>query len=188
MAQKIRSGYIPDISILFEHYKNWILNNYPTSKKEVYNQCFFKIIWKIKEDSKTLEEMREFISKLDGKISKDLTLKQLSDLRLVFEPVKKYDEIGVRYIPIPKIKQIAGRASRFGTENAVGEVTAIATYGRTLCPSHQLLDVKEFVVILSSCLLFAFVFTIKLIANTIELISMTIPERFTFVTGYKYVL
>ncbi|CAG8632651.1 19616_t:CDS:2 [Cetraspora pellucida] len=33
----------------------------------VYNQCFFKIIRKIKEDSKTLEEIREFISKLDEK-------------------------------------------------------------------------------------------------------------------------
>ncbi|CAG8845616.1 15294_t:CDS:2, partial [Gigaspora margarita] len=50
-----------------EHYKNWILSNYPTSKKEAYNRCFFKIIRKIKEDSKTLEEIREFVSKLDGK-------------------------------------------------------------------------------------------------------------------------
>ncbi|CAJ0835518.1 9892_t:CDS:2, partial [Entrophospora sp. SA101] len=50
-----------------EHYENWILNNYTTSKKEVYNQCFFKIIRKIKEDSKTLEEIREFVSKLDRK-------------------------------------------------------------------------------------------------------------------------
>ena len=48
-----------------EHYENWILNNYTTSKKEGYNQCFFKIIRKIKEDSKTLEEIREFVSKLD---------------------------------------------------------------------------------------------------------------------------
>ncbi|CAH1767608.1 10549_t:CDS:2, partial [Entrophospora sp. SA101] len=36
-----------------EHYENWILNNYTTSKKE--------------EDSKTLEEIREFVSKLDRK-------------------------------------------------------------------------------------------------------------------------
>ncbi|KAF0425127.1 P-loop containing nucleoside triphosphate hydrolase protein [Gigaspora margarita] len=35
--------------------------------------------------------------------------------------------VGVRYIPIPQIKQIAGRAGRFGTENAVGEVTALET-------------------------------------------------------------
>ncbi|KAF0492640.1 P-loop containing nucleoside triphosphate hydrolase protein [Gigaspora margarita] len=137
MAQKIRSGYIPDISILFEHYKNWILSNYPTSKKEVYNQCFFKIIQKIKEDSKTLEEIREFVSKLDGK-SNFLCNDSIDDKytgyedmlngnikRIVFEPVKKYDGIGVQYIPIPKIKQIAGRAGRFGTENAVGEVIAL---------------------------------------------------------------
>ncbi|RIB09812.1 hypothetical protein C2G38_2146364 [Gigaspora rosea] len=51
-----------------EHYKNWVLSNYPTSKKEVYNRCFFKIIRKIKEDSKTLEEIREFVSKLDRKV------------------------------------------------------------------------------------------------------------------------
>ncbi|CAG8576534.1 19184_t:CDS:2, partial [Racocetra persica] len=51
-----------------EHFEDWILNNYTTSKKEVYNQCFFKIIRKIKEDSKTLEEIREFVSKLDKKV------------------------------------------------------------------------------------------------------------------------
>ncbi|RIB24021.1 hypothetical protein C2G38_2169711 [Gigaspora rosea] len=32
--------------------------------------------------------------------------------------LNEYDEIGVRYIPIPQIKQIIGRAGRFGTENA----------------------------------------------------------------------
>ncbi|CAG8746194.1 14658_t:CDS:2, partial [Cetraspora pellucida] len=45
--------------------------------------------------------------------------------RIVFESVKKYDGIGIRHIPIPQIKQIAGRAGRFGTENTIGEVTAI---------------------------------------------------------------
>ncbi|RHZ85838.1 hypothetical protein Glove_59g105 [Diversispora epigaea] len=50
-----------------KHYENWILNNYAKSKKEVYNQCFYKIIRKIKEDPKTLGEIREIISKLDRK-------------------------------------------------------------------------------------------------------------------------
>ncbi|CAG8798987.1 4338_t:CDS:2, partial [Gigaspora rosea] len=49
-----------------EHYKKWILRNYPRSKKEVYDRSFLKIIRKIKHDSKTLEEIREFLSKLEA--------------------------------------------------------------------------------------------------------------------------
>ncbi|RIB14503.1 P-loop containing nucleoside triphosphate hydrolase protein [Gigaspora rosea] len=137
--------------------------------------------------------------------------------RIVFESIKKYDGIGVRYIPIPQIKQIAGRAGRFGTENAVGEVTALETSDLKyvhqamdaphknlemagLQPTmemvelfaHQLPDVKEFAVLLEKFEDLARVdgqyflcnfHTQKLIANSIELIPMTIPERFIFVTG-----
>ncbi|CAG8528855.1 2226_t:CDS:10, partial [Scutellospora calospora] len=137
--------------------------------------------------------------------------------RIVFESIKKYDGIGVRYIPIPQIKQIAGRAGRFGTENAVGEVTALENmdlrylHQAMAAPhkdlemaglqptmemvelfAHQLPDIKEFATLLEKFEDLARVdgqyflcnfHTQKFIANTIEHIAMTIPERFIFVTG-----
>ncbi|GBB92372.1 hypothetical protein RclHR1_00200005 [Rhizophagus clarus] len=45
--------------------------------------------------------------------------------RIVFETVKKYDGKDIVYVPIPQIKQIAGRAGRYGFENSIGEVTAL---------------------------------------------------------------
>ncbi|POG78025.1 P-loop containing nucleoside triphosphate hydrolase protein [Rhizophagus irregularis DAOM 181602=DAOM 197198] len=45
--------------------------------------------------------------------------------RIVFETVRKYDGKDIGYVPIPQIKQIAGRAGRYGFENSVGEVTAL---------------------------------------------------------------
>ncbi|CAG8568500.1 40_t:CDS:10 [Cetraspora pellucida] len=132
--------------------------------------------------------------------------------RIVFESVKKYDGIGIRHIPIPQIKQIAGRAGRFGTENTIGEDTDLRYVHQAMeAPhkdlemaglqptmemvelfAHQLPDVKEFAILLEKFEDLARVdgqyflcnfHTQKLIANTIELIPMTIPERFIFVTG-----
>jgi ATP-dependent RNA helicase SUPV3L1/SUV3 len=42
----------------------------------------------------------------------------------VFETVKKFDGRDIGYVPIPQVKQIAGRAGRYGFENSIGEVTA----------------------------------------------------------------
>ncbi|CAG8714420.1 6329_t:CDS:2, partial [Acaulospora morrowiae] len=137
--------------------------------------------------------------------------------RVVFETVKKFDGIGIRHVPIPQIKQIAGRAGRFGTVNAVGEVTALEPmdlkYVRQAMASptknlemaglqptmemvelfaHQLPGTKEFSSLLEKFEDLARVdgqyflcnfYTQKLIANSIEHIQMTIPERFSFVTG-----
>ncbi|CAG8626965.1 3082_t:CDS:2 [Racocetra fulgida] len=89
---------------------------------------------------------------------------------MVFESIKKYDGIGIRHIPIPQIKQIAGRAGRFGTENSVGESMDLKYIHQAMeAPhkdlemaglqptmemvelfAHQLPDVKEFAVLLGS--------------------------------------
>ncbi|CAG8436566.1 7159_t:CDS:10 [Funneliformis mosseae] len=45
--------------------------------------------------------------------------------RIIFETVKKFDGKEIRYISIPQIKQIAGRAGRYGFDNPIGEVTAL---------------------------------------------------------------
>ncbi|CAI2182048.1 15916_t:CDS:2, partial [Funneliformis geosporum] len=51
------------------HFEDWVLQNYKVPKREVYNRCFFKVIRRIKEDPRTLEEIREIISVLDKKYS-----------------------------------------------------------------------------------------------------------------------
>ncbi|CAG8453736.1 13737_t:CDS:10 [Acaulospora colombiana] len=148
--------------------------------------------------------------------------------RVVFETVKKFDGTGIRYVPIPQIKQIAGRAGRFGTTNVTGEVTALEpmdlryihqamasptkniemaglqpTMEMVELFAHQLPSTKEFSSLLNffeqldlhaqekfedlarvdgQYFLCNF-HTQKLIANSIEHIPMTIPERFSFVTG-----
>jgi ATP-dependent RNA helicase SUPV3L1/SUV3 len=48
--------------------------------------------------------------------------------RIVFETVKKFDGKEITYVSIPQIKQIAGRAGRYGFDNSVGEVTALESH------------------------------------------------------------
>ncbi|CAG8471300.1 7621_t:CDS:10, partial [Diversispora eburnea] len=137
--------------------------------------------------------------------------------RVVFETVKKYDGVSVKYVPVPQIKQIGGRAGRFGTINPVGYVTALEpmdlryVHQAMAAPiknlemaglqptmemvelfAHQLPDVKEFSSLLEKFEDLARVdgqyflcnfHSQKLVANSIEHIPMTIPERFSFVTG-----
>ncbi|KAI7904750.1 P-loop containing nucleoside triphosphate hydrolase protein [Cokeromyces recurvatus] len=55
--------------------------------------------------------------------------------RIVFSTVQKYDGNSFNYISVPQLKQIAGRAGRFGTAYDKGEVT-------TLHP-HDLAYIKE---------------------------------------------
>lgn len=43
--------------------------------------------------------------------------------RIVFATVQKFDGKAHRYITFPQLKQIGGRAGRFGTAYASGEVT-----------------------------------------------------------------
>ncbi|KAI8136697.1 P-loop containing nucleoside triphosphate hydrolase protein [Fennellomyces sp. T-0311] len=45
--------------------------------------------------------------------------------RVVFSTIKKFDGMENRYISIPQLKQIGGRAGRFGTTYASGEVTTM---------------------------------------------------------------
>ncbi|CAO3632708.1 unnamed protein product [Mucor hiemalis] len=45
--------------------------------------------------------------------------------RIVFTTVEKYDGKSFRYVSIPQLKQIAGRAGRFGTAYNEGEVTTL---------------------------------------------------------------
>ncbi|CAG8541128.1 7574_t:CDS:2, partial [Cetraspora pellucida] len=51
----------------FDHFERWVLQNYTVPKK-VYTQSFFKIIRKIKEDLRTLKEIKEIVSVLDKKL------------------------------------------------------------------------------------------------------------------------
>ncbi|CAG8534037.1 17174_t:CDS:2 [Cetraspora pellucida] len=52
----------------FNHFERWVLQNYTVPKKEVYTRSFFKIIRKIKEDPRTLKEIKEIVSVLDKKL------------------------------------------------------------------------------------------------------------------------
>ncbi|PKI52424.1 ATP-dependent RNA helicase SUV3, mitochondrial-like isoform X1 [Punica granatum] len=45
--------------------------------------------------------------------------------RIIFSTMKKFDGIEMRELTIPEIKQIAGRAGRYGSKYPVGEVTCI---------------------------------------------------------------
>ncbi|KAI1312235.1 hypothetical protein EDD11_003035 [Mortierella claussenii] len=45
--------------------------------------------------------------------------------RIIFEALEKFDGVNVRQLSLTQIKQIAGRAGRFGTEYAVGQATTL---------------------------------------------------------------
>lgn len=45
--------------------------------------------------------------------------------RIVFSTMKKYDGIEMRDLTVPEVKQIAGRAGRYGSKFPVGEVTCL---------------------------------------------------------------
>lgn len=46
--------------------------------------------------------------------------------RIIFEAVEKFDGRAIRTLSLTQLKQIAGRAGRFGTEFAVGQATTLA--------------------------------------------------------------
>ena len=48
-----------------KHFEMWVLENYKMPKKEVYNRYFFKIIRKVVQDPRNLDEIREIGSSLD---------------------------------------------------------------------------------------------------------------------------
>ncbi|XP_057823818.1 ATP-dependent RNA helicase SUV3, mitochondrial isoform X6 [Cryptomeria japonica] len=64
--------------------------------------------------------------------------------RIIFSTLKKYDGIGTRDLTIPEIKQIAGRAGRYGSLFPNGEVTCMLE--EDLCKIHSALKAT------SSCL------------------------------------
>ncbi|KAI4963200.1 hypothetical protein ZWY2020_016993 [Hordeum vulgare] len=45
--------------------------------------------------------------------------------RIIFSTLKKFDGISTRELTVPEIKQIAGRAGRYGSKFPVGEVTCL---------------------------------------------------------------
>ncbi|XP_054805618.1 DExH-box ATP-dependent RNA helicase DExH16, mitochondrial isoform X2 [Prosopis cineraria] len=45
--------------------------------------------------------------------------------RIVFSTMKKFDGFEMRYLTVPEIKQIAGRAGRYGSKFPIGEVTCL---------------------------------------------------------------
>ncbi|RYR20618.1 hypothetical protein Ahy_B03g065809 [Arachis hypogaea] len=45
--------------------------------------------------------------------------------RIIFSTLKKFDGFEFRDLTVPEIKQIAGRAGRYGSNFSVGEVTCI---------------------------------------------------------------
>ncbi|KAF9956086.1 RNA helicase [Modicella reniformis] len=45
--------------------------------------------------------------------------------RIIFEAVRKFDGTALRVLSLTQLKQIAGRAGRFGTEYAVGQATTL---------------------------------------------------------------
>ncbi|KAF9426493.1 RNA helicase [Podila epigama] len=45
--------------------------------------------------------------------------------RIIFEAVEKFDGVNVRSLSLTQLKQIAGRAGRFGTDYAVGQATTL---------------------------------------------------------------
>lgn len=45
--------------------------------------------------------------------------------RIIFSTLKKFDGVCIRELTVPEIKQIAGRAGRYGSKYPVGEVTCI---------------------------------------------------------------
>ena len=53
----------------------------------------------------------------------------LSIKRIIFQTLKKFDGNGIRFLYPPEVKQIAGRAGRYGMGSAEGGVT-------TLDPDH----------------------------------------------------
>lgn len=58
--------------------------------------------------------------------------------RIIFATMKKFDGVEMRELTVPEIKQIAGRAGRYGSEFPVGEVTCL--YASDLPLLHSALD------------------------------------------------
>nr|GMD60151.1 ATP-dependent RNA helicase SUV3, mitochondrial isoform X2 [Ipomoea batatas] len=46
--------------------------------------------------------------------------------RIIFSTLQKFDGVQMRDLSVPEIKQIAGRAGRYGSEYPVGEVTCFS--------------------------------------------------------------
>ncbi|KAL9237641.1 hypothetical protein vseg_012166 [Gypsophila vaccaria] len=68
----------------------------------------------------------------------------LSISRIIFSSLKKFDGVETRDLTVPEIKQIAGRAGRFGSKYPIGEVTCLEAEDLPLlhsslnCPSPEL--------------------------------------------------
>ncbi|KAK9664317.1 hypothetical protein RND81_14G033000 [Saponaria officinalis] len=64
--------------------------------------------------------------------------------RIIFSSLKKFDGVETRDLTVPEIKQIAGRAGRYGSKYPVGEVTCLEAEDLQLlhssldCPSPEL--------------------------------------------------
>ncbi|XP_074292328.1 ATP-dependent RNA helicase SUV3, mitochondrial [Silene latifolia] len=64
--------------------------------------------------------------------------------RIIFSSLKKFDGLETRDLTVPEIKQIAGRAGRYGSKYPVGEVTCLEAEDLPLlhsslnCPSPEL--------------------------------------------------
>ncbi|GAB2294777.1 RNA helicase [Dionaea muscipula] len=59
----------------------------------------------------------------------------LNICRIIFSSLKKFDGIEMRDLTIPEIKQIAGRAGRYGSKYSFGEVTCMDSYDLPLLHS-----------------------------------------------------
>ncbi|KAG9307421.1 hypothetical protein G9A89_017251 [Geosiphon pyriformis] len=63
--------------------------------------------------------------------------------RIIFETLQKFDGKKTSLIPVPQIKQIAGRAGRFSTAHGVGEVTTLDQSDLKLLHNAMAAPVKD---------------------------------------------